>query len=92
MTRPDGRLLLMVKPQFEVGRAALGRGGVVRDPDLQARAVDRVCEAAADLGWYAASVVPSRLPGPAGNLEFFVLLARRAPISPVDVAASVGSS
>jgi 23S rRNA (cytidine1920-2'-O)/16S rRNA (cytidine1409-2'-O)-methyltransferase len=89
---PAGSLLLMVKPQFEVGRERLGDGGVVRSAALHFEAVNGVVDAAAALGWRTQAVVPSRLPGPAGNREFFVLLARRAPPAPVDVAASVGSS
>ncbi len=52
--------------------------------------VEFALSAAATLGWSAQAVVPSRLPGPSGNREFFVHLARRAPVAPVDVAASVG--
>lgn len=87
---PEGSLLLMVKPQFEVGRERLGDGGVVRSPGLHADAVTGVLSAAETLGWSAQAVVPSRLPGPSGNREFFVHLARRPPVAPVDVAASVG--
>ena len=79
VTRPGGRMLLMVKPQFEVGRARLGRGGVVREPALHREAVDTVLAAAQDRGWYVQAVRPSRLPGPAGNREFFVLLADTEP-------------
>ena len=73
---PDGRALLMVKPQFEVGRGNLDGHGVVRDPDLRTRAVDGVVSAAAELSWRCLGREPSPLPGPAGNQEFFVLLAR----------------
>jgi 23S rRNA (cytidine1920-2'-O)/16S rRNA (cytidine1409-2'-O)-methyltransferase len=76
LTAPDGTWLLMVKPQFEVGRAALDRGGVVRDPALHRQAVDGVAAAAAALGWHVQAMVASRLPGPAGNQEFFVRLSR----------------
>ena len=88
---PAGSLLLMVKPQFEVGRERLGDGGVVRSPALHVDAVSGVLSAAAALGWSCRAVVPSRLPGPAGNREFFVHLSRQPPDEPVDVAASVGS-
>jgi 23S rRNA (cytidine1920-2'-O)/16S rRNA (cytidine1409-2'-O)-methyltransferase len=88
---PSGSLLLMVKPQFEVGRERLGDGGVVRSPALHADAVRGVIAAAAAIGWSAQAVVPSRLPGPSGNREFFVHLARRPPTTVVDVAASVGA-
>lgn len=70
----DGQLLIMVKPQFEVGRMLLGKGGVVRDPALHRQAVAGVLARSAELGWSAVAAAPSRLPGPAGNREFFVLL------------------
>jgi 23S rRNA (cytidine1920-2'-O)/16S rRNA (cytidine1409-2'-O)-methyltransferase len=73
-TKPDGDVLPMVKPQFEVGRERLGAGGVVRDPQLRAEAVVRVAEAAGKLGWPARGVVRSPLPGPSGNVEFFLWL------------------
>jgi 23S rRNA (cytidine1920-2'-O)/16S rRNA (cytidine1409-2'-O)-methyltransferase len=76
---PEADLLPMVKPQFEVGRQRLGAGGVVRDPALRAEAVLTVAEAAAALGWGTAGVVASPLPGPAGNVEFFLWLRRDAP-------------
>ncbi|MGY1840122.1 MULTISPECIES: TlyA family RNA methyltransferase [unclassified Modestobacter] len=76
---PDADLLPMVKPQFEVGRDRLGSGGVVRDPAHRADSVLTVARAAADLGWGTAGVVASPLPGPAGNVEFFLRLRRDAP-------------
>jgi 23S rRNA (cytidine1920-2'-O)/16S rRNA (cytidine1409-2'-O)-methyltransferase len=75
-TEPDGELLPMVKPQFEVGRDRLGSGGVVRDPQLRAAAVLGVARSAAGLGWYPSGVVASPLPGPSGNVEFFLWLRR----------------
>lgn len=66
-----GDLLLMVKPQFEVGRQALGSGGVVRDPQARVDSVQRVADVAYDLGWGTAGVVASPLPGPSGNTEYF---------------------
>ena len=74
VTRPDGDLALMVKPQFEVGKDNVGKGGVVRDPDLRARAVVAVAEAAARRGWGAQAVTTSPLPGPSGNVEYFLWL------------------
>ncbi|WP_203335412.1 TlyA family RNA methyltransferase [Nocardioides limicola] len=74
VTRPDGALVLMVKPQFEVGKERVGKGGVVRDPALRAEAVSAVARAAAAAGWGARSVATSALPGPSGNLEYFLLL------------------
>ncbi|KQS54868.1 cytochrome C peroxidase [Geodermatophilus sp. Leaf369] len=84
-TDPAGELLPMVKPQFEVGRERLGTGGVVRDPEHRADAVLTVATAAAALGWGTAGVVASPLPGPAGNVEFFLRLRRDA--APPDPAA-----
>lgn len=74
VTRADGDLVLMVKPQFEVGKDRVGRGGVVRDPALRAEAVQTVADAAAVRGWGAHSVTVSPLPGPSGNVEFFLWL------------------
>ena len=76
--RPDADLLPMVKPQFEVGRERLGAGGVVRDLGHRADAVLEVARSAASLGWGTAGVVASPLPGPAGNVEFFLWLRRDA--------------
>jgi 23S rRNA (cytidine1920-2'-O)/16S rRNA (cytidine1409-2'-O)-methyltransferase len=73
-TRPDGELLLLVKPQFEAGREAVGKGGVVRDPRAWAAAVRSVATAASELGLGTAGVCPSPLPGPSGNVELFLHL------------------
>lgn len=76
---PGGRALLMVKPQFEVGRALLGPGGVVRDEGLRAEAVASVIRAASALGWTPTWQGVSPLPGPSGNIEHFVAFARDDP-------------
>jgi 23S rRNA (cytidine1920-2'-O)/16S rRNA (cytidine1409-2'-O)-methyltransferase len=81
----DGDLVVMVKPQFEVGRGRLGAGGVVRDPADRRAAVRQVATAAADLGWGVQHAVASPLPGPTGNHEYFLWL--RAAPARVDVAA-----
>jgi 23S rRNA (cytidine1920-2'-O)/16S rRNA (cytidine1409-2'-O)-methyltransferase len=85
LTDDRGDLVLLVKPQFEAGREAVGRGGVVRDPAARAAAVRGVAEAAAALGLGVAGLCPSPLPGPAGNLELFLHL--RAGAAPLDEAA-----
>lgn len=74
LVRPGGHQVLMVKPQFEVGRARLPRGGVVREVADRVDAVLGVAAAARELGWTLLAATPSALPGPAGNLEFFVWL------------------
>jgi 23S rRNA (cytidine1920-2'-O)/16S rRNA (cytidine1409-2'-O)-methyltransferase len=76
---PDPDLVMMVKPQFEVGRERLGSGGVVRDPALRAEAVASVAEAAGGSGLGVEGVVASPLPGPSGNVEYFLWLRRGAP-------------
>jgi len=87
---PDADLALMVKPQFEVGKDRVGKGGVVRDPELRAEAVQAVADAAAVRGWGARMVARSPLPGPSGNVEFFLWL-RRGPtqLSEDDVHSAV---
>jgi 23S rRNA (cytidine1920-2'-O)/16S rRNA (cytidine1409-2'-O)-methyltransferase len=76
---PDADFALMVKPQFEVGKGRVGAGGVVRDPVDRAEAIRGVCEAAESLGLGVRGVTASPLPGPAGNVEYFVWLRRGAP-------------
>ena len=76
---PGADLLPMVKPQFEVGKQRVGSGGVVRDPALRAEAVTEVAVAAAALGLRTRGVVASPLPGPSGNVEFFLWLRKDAP-------------
>jgi 23S rRNA (cytidine1920-2'-O)/16S rRNA (cytidine1409-2'-O)-methyltransferase len=67
-------LVPMVKPQFEVGRGRVGSGGVVRDPELRVSAVMDVVHAAVALGLQPRDVVASPLPGPSGNVEYFLWL------------------
>jgi 23S rRNA (cytidine1920-2'-O)/16S rRNA (cytidine1409-2'-O)-methyltransferase len=90
VTDPDGDLALMVKPQFEVGKDRVGKGGVVRDPALRAEAVAAVAARAAELGWGARAVARSPLPGPSGNVEFFLWL-RRGPatVDEADIHSAV---
>ncbi|HJC58953.1 MAG TPA: TlyA family RNA methyltransferase [Candidatus Dietzia intestinigallinarum] len=72
--RPGGDLLPMVKPQFEVGRDRVGQGGVVRDPGLRIESVTGVARTAAALGLETRGCVASPLPGPSGNVEYFLHL------------------
>jgi 23S rRNA (cytidine1920-2'-O)/16S rRNA (cytidine1409-2'-O)-methyltransferase len=93
VTRPDGDLVLMVKPQFEVGKDRLGKGGVVRDPSHRAETVTVVADAAAERGWGAVAVATSPLPGPAGNVEYFLWLRHGAPrIGEPEIVAEVSRS
>jgi 23S rRNA (cytidine1920-2'-O)/16S rRNA (cytidine1409-2'-O)-methyltransferase len=88
-TEAAGDLLPMVKPQFEVGRERVGARGVVRDARLRGAAVLSVAKAAYGLGLGTAGVVRSPLPGPAGNVEFFLWLRRGAPAPDPDRVAEV---
>ena len=76
---PDADFVLLVKPQFEVGKGRVGAGGVVRDIADRSASVRRVTEAAAGLGLGVLGVTASPLPGPAGNVEYFVWLRAGAP-------------
>ena len=81
--------LAMIKPQFEVGRTAVGKGGVVRDPDLRRGALIAAGEAAAGLGAAVLGFASSGLPGPKGNQETFVWLAEtgRGGVQDIEAAA-----
>jgi 23S rRNA (cytidine1920-2'-O)/16S rRNA (cytidine1409-2'-O)-methyltransferase len=82
---PDADFVLLVKPQFEVGKGKVGAGGVVRDPAQRAAAVMSVAAAASELGLGVAGITASPLPGPSGNVEYFLWLRHGAP--PLDSAA-----
>lgn len=88
---PTGSALLLVKPQFEVGRGGLDGHGVVRDPIRRARAVDAVAAAAAELGWRVGWRGESGLAGVAGNVEYFLHFVPAAPHF-VPGAPGVGSA
>ncbi|MFI1101220.1 TlyA family RNA methyltransferase [Streptomyces melanogenes] len=87
---PDADLVLMVKPQFEIGKDRLGSGGVVRSPELRAETVRTVAGQAAALGLGVLGVTASPLPGPSGNVEYFLWLRAGAPaLDPADVERAV---
>ena len=96
VSTPTADLVPMVKPQFEVGREALGAGGVVREPAQRADAVEAVASFAhQELGLGTVGVVASPLPGPAGNVEYFLWLRRgAAPLerAALDAAVAAGPS
>jgi 23S rRNA (cytidine1920-2'-O)/16S rRNA (cytidine1409-2'-O)-methyltransferase len=72
--------LILVKPQFELDRGDVGRGGIVREATLHERAVERVRKAAISSGLHVEGARPSRLPGAEGNQEFF-LYAKHATVT-----------
>lgn len=90
VSTPAADFLVMVKPQFEVGRERLGAGGVVRDPLLRRAAVQEVADCAYDMGLGCLGVVASTLPGPAGNVEYFLWLRRgNAELDPLHLEAAI---
>jgi len=78
LVRDDGDAVLLVKPQFEVGRALVGRGGVVRDPGARSAALEKIADAADRAGWLVSDLMPSPIRGSAGNVEFLARLRRDA--------------
>lgn len=76
----DGRLITLIKPQFEVGRAEVGKGGIVRDPDKHARVIEEVNAAAKELGLQVTKVIESPIRGADGNLEFLSLYEKSSPL------------
>ncbi len=83
---PEADFLVLVKPQFEAGKGKVSAGGVVRDPATREEAVTRVARGGAEHGLGVMGVTASPLPGPAGNVEYFLWLRRGAP--PFDPAAA----
>jgi len=91
---PDADIVPMVKPQFEVGKGQVGPGGVVSDPALRHAAVLSVADRAAVLGWPTVGVTASPLPGPSGNVEYFLWLRARTdhPLTGAALADAVQSA
>ncbi|MCS7292924.1 MAG: TlyA family RNA methyltransferase [Gloeomargarita sp. SKYBB_i_bin120] len=81
---PPRELVVLVKPQFEVGREQVGKGGVVRSPQAQAQAIQSVAQAATTLGWHVQGLTASPLLGPAGNREFLLWLRMTHPSGQLD--------
>ena len=84
---PSAEAILLVKPQFEAGSARVGKGGVVRDPDVWVDAVQSVSEACRDARWGPLAAIVSPLLGPAGNVEFFLHARAGEPGVELDLAA-----
>jgi 23S rRNA (cytidine1920-2'-O)/16S rRNA (cytidine1409-2'-O)-methyltransferase len=87
----DADIVPMVKPQFEVGKDRVGAGGVVSDPQVRADAVLSVASRAAELDWHTIGVTASPLPGPSGNVEYFLHLRARPerPLAGADLERAV---
>jgi len=74
LVKPGGRIIALIKPQFEVGRGEVGKGGIVRDPVAHERAIDGVRQTAASLGLIVSGLCDSPITGADGNREFLILL------------------
>jgi 23S rRNA (cytidine1920-2'-O)/16S rRNA (cytidine1409-2'-O)-methyltransferase len=77
LVEPRGEILSLIKPQFEVGPALVGKGGVVRDPALHAAVIEDITASAWDMGLEVRGTVESPLPGPKGNKEFFIYVKKK---------------
>lgn len=78
LARTGAEFLILVKPQFELDRGNIGRGGIVREPRLREKAIERVKQAAVKAGLEIVGVRPSRLQGAEGNQEFFLHTRRKS--------------
>ena len=72
LAKPDAHLVALIKPQFEAGRGEVGKGGVVRDPDVHERVCRDVGIWVESQGWTVLGITPSPITGPEGNVEFLL--------------------
>ena len=80
--KPGGRLIALIKPQFEAGRAEIGKGGVVRDPAVHERVCEEVAAWLRSRGWRVEGVTTSPITGPEGNVEFLIAATNDIPVTP----------
>ncbi len=93
LLKPDGRIIALVKPQFEAGAGHVGKGGVVRDARTHRRVLEETIACAHDLGLVTVALTVSPAPGPAGNIEFLLLLVRETTEqAAMDVAAAIADA
>ncbi len=85
----SARIIALVKPQFEAGRALVERGGVVRDPNVHRQVLEQVIQVAVDCGLRTWELVRSPILGPAGNVEFFIHLSQEAPSRQVNLQEEI---
>ena len=78
LLKPDGMILALIKPQFELQRSDVGKGGIVRDPLLHQKAQDKIVAFVNDLGHIVAGIAPSAIKGADGNQEFFACIRKRS--------------
>jgi 23S rRNA (cytidine1920-2'-O)/16S rRNA (cytidine1409-2'-O)-methyltransferase len=87
--KPEGQIIALVKPQFEARREQVGKGGVVKDPEVHRQVLHKVAKVAQGLGLRVFGLIPSPLLGPAGNVEFFIYLARGEEAAGADLEEAV---
>jgi len=78
LLKPDGMILALIKPQFELQRSEVGKGGIVRDPRLHQKAQDKIVAFVNDLGQVVAGIAPAAIKGADGNQEFFACIRKRS--------------
>ena len=78
LLKPDGVILALIKPQFELQRSDVGKGGIVRDPRLHQKAQDKIVAFVEDLGHVVAGIAPAGIKGADGNQEFFACIRKRS--------------
>jgi 23S rRNA (cytidine1920-2'-O)/16S rRNA (cytidine1409-2'-O)-methyltransferase len=81
--KPNAQVVALIKPQFEAGRERVGKGGVVRDPEIHAEVLRSIWHATSDLGFTPIDLIRSPISGPAGNIEFLIWLSV-APNNPIE--------
>ena len=87
--KPEGQITALIKPQFEAGREQVGKGGVVKEPEVHRQVLHKVAKVAQDLGLQVLGLIPSPLLGPAGNVEFFIHLSKGGKWAAIDVERAV---
>jgi 23S rRNA (cytidine1920-2'-O)/16S rRNA (cytidine1409-2'-O)-methyltransferase len=78
LLKPDGVILALIKPQFELQRSEVGKGGIVRDPRLHQKAQDKIVAFVTDLGHVVVGIAPAAIKGADGNQEFFACIRKRS--------------
>jgi 23S rRNA (cytidine1920-2'-O)/16S rRNA (cytidine1409-2'-O)-methyltransferase len=91
LTAPDAFMVVLIKPQFEAGREQVGKGGVVRDPQVHRGVIRRLAERWSAEGLHIAGLTRSPITGPAGNIEYLALLEKTAPDQPFNVEEAIDS-
>jgi 23S rRNA (cytidine1920-2'-O)/16S rRNA (cytidine1409-2'-O)-methyltransferase len=74
LLRSPREVVLLVKPQFEAGKEQVGKNGIVRDPQVRAKAIDRVIKTATEIGWQFQGLIPAPIAGRTGNQEYLLWL------------------